>query len=151
MQFRIKFAVAALTVAALTGTAATAFAADASKSENLNTKQTATAPPSDLKIGPQAGLKAHRYAVVAQDGTLARGRNAFGSAQVSGGTYEVFFDRDVTNCAYEATIGTTSIGDEPAGSITVASRFGQPTAVWVDTSNVDGSDGLRAFQLEVIC
>lgn len=82
---------------------------------------------------------------------LARGKNAFSAAQVAGGSYEVFFDRDVTGCAYVATLGTTSYGTESPGSITVASRAGHPSAVWVDTANHDGTDATRAFHLEVPC
>ena len=152
MNNRSKIAVVALTAASLVGVAATAYASD-TVTENLNGQHPAlvTTPSSQTKVGPQAALGARRYAVVESTGVLVRGKNAFSADQVSGGSYEVFFDRDVSRCSYLATIGTTSTGTETPGSITVASRVGQPTGVWVDTSNLDGSDGTRAFHLEVIC
>ncbi len=151
MKFRTKIAAVGLAALSVVGATASAQAAS-TDADTLNGVPTpATTPSSDRTSGPEAKPKAHRYAVVESDGTLARGKNAWSAAQVAGGTYEVFFDRDVTGCAYQATIGTTSIGTAPAGLITVASRVSQPTGVWVDTSNLDGTDGERAFHLVVSC
>ena len=148
MNFRSK-TVLALTALAVLGGTTSAFAA---ATEGLNgAKVTATTPSSDRTEGIQARLGAKRFAVVEANGVLVRGRNAWSANQVAGGTYEVFFDRDIRGCSYDATIGTTSIGTEPAGSITVASRAGSPNGVWVDTSNLNGTDGTRAFHLEVNC
>lgn len=47
-----------------------------------------------------------RWAVVNDDGTLARGRNVASTRQVAGvGIYDVTFDSDVRNCSYVATVG----------------------------------------------
>jgi hypothetical protein len=152
MHTRTKIATVVLTVVALAGASATAYAASDDKTADLNGPTSVSAGPSTDKVGPQAALKAKRFAVVDRNGTLNRGKNTISAAQVgTGGSYEVFFDRDVTHCAYVATIGTLAAGTETPGIITVASRAGQPTGVFVDTSNVDGTDGLRSFHLEVIC
>jgi len=92
------------------------------------------------------------FAVVASNGTLARG-NAVSSSRIGSGQFEVIFARDVSDCAFQANIGdpgTTSYGGWTVGS---ASRlFGQPKGVAVTirlTSNLGLSDA--PFHLTVTC
>jgi hypothetical protein len=56
------------------------------------------------------------------------------------GAYEVVFSRNVTRCAYVATIGLSgSSGVSPSGAITVVGRFGNPNGVFIATSNSGGT------------
>lgn len=149
-KLRTQIIVGSLAAATILAGTVTAFAADGSATPDQNQPGATIAAPKFEAI-PQASLKAKRYAVVASTGTLARGKNVAFADQVSGGAYEVFFDRDVTQCAYVATLGTTSTGTESPGAVTVAQRAGEPTAVWVDTSDMSGADAVHSFHLEVVC
>jgi hypothetical protein len=92
------------------------------------------------------------YAVVGSDGTLARGSNAASSARIGMGAYEVIFDRNVTKCAYTATLGTTGAGSVTnPGSITVVGRAGQKRGVFVRTVDRLGSAADYPFHLAVNC
>ena len=72
------------------------------------------------------------FAVVNRDGTLARGKGVRRTASLDGGDYEVIFRRNVTRCAFVATIGRTEfVGVEEPGFITVAGRFLTTNGVFV--------------------
>lgn len=94
-------------------------------------------------------------AVVNADGTLARGSNGVTSTTVPSdgpGAYSVHFPRNVTTCAYVATIGLSgSSGTSPAGFISVVGRNGDPNAVYVATDDTGGSGSNRGFHLLVGC
>jgi hypothetical protein len=90
-------------------------------------------------------------AVVQSDGTLVRGKGATDASKLSTGKYEVDFGRKVSNCAYVATIGDPSTGVAPSGEITVATRSGNPDAVFVETNNSSGTTSDRPFHLQVSC
>jgi hypothetical protein len=59
------------------------------------------------------------WAVINADGTEARARGTLGAVRVGTGSYEVFFTRNVTTCAYTATTtggfaGQTGVREGPA-------------------------------------
>jgi hypothetical protein len=95
------------------------------------------------------------YAVVERNGTLVRGRNVWRVARLAPGIYEVIFTGDVSNGAYNATIGRPGIFTEPHGFVTVALRYSVTSpeinkGVWVDTRDPNGNFSDRAFHLSVI-
>jgi hypothetical protein len=51
------------------------------------------------------------FAVVNQDGSLARGRRVRESRRITTGQYEVTFRRDVTDCAYTAQVLWRGLGN----------------------------------------
>jgi hypothetical protein len=99
------------------------------------------------------------WAVVNADGSLARG-SGVQSIQGSGtGNYRIYFTRDVTNCAYIATIGRSDIfaGPQP-GFIGVAGNNvpglgGEPRehGVLVTTDDTAGQNADRPFHVSVHC
>jgi hypothetical protein len=106
------------------------------------------------------------WAVVNADGTLARGSGVVSTAKLEimaivpdvgplamgDGSYEVIFERDVTACAYTATLGTAEFGDTPLrGQIEVARRFMHADGVFVATSDDAGTDHDGGFHLAVFC
>jgi len=99
-----------------------------------------------------AGVKTF-FAVVNSDGSLARGRGATGSHSLSSGSgdYEVDFNRDVTGCAYVATLGNATAGTAPNGFVTDAARAGVPSGVFVKTSNTAGNPADIQFHLIIAC
>lgn len=104
-------------------------------------------------LTPAGGKTKTLFAVVNSDGSLARGAGATGSFSLSAGSgdYEVDFNRDVTSCAYVATLGNATAGTAPNGFITDAARAGNPDAVFVKTSDTAGNPADIQFHLAVVC
>jgi hypothetical protein len=86
------------------------------------------------------------YAVVDQDGTLIDGKGVVAAESPGPGTYFVVFDRDVSGCAYLATLRTSL-----AANFAVTPRSSQTRAVLVSVFNDGGAGVERAFQLVVAC
>jgi hypothetical protein len=87
-------------------------------------------------------------------GTLVRGGTGTLSATalLEPGAFEVVFDRDVSECAYIATLGSPEAGTTSAGMIAVATRLGNPDAVFVETFGEKGKpSGSESFHLAVFC
>jgi hypothetical protein len=57
------------------------------------------------------------------------------SKHLTTGEYEIDFNRDLTGCAYTATLGDPAHGSAPLGFIGVASREGVPDGVFLETHN----------------
>jgi hypothetical protein len=92
------------------------------------------------------------FAVVNPDGSLARGFGAVSSQRLAAGQYEVVFNRNVTGCAYIATIGLSgSSGASPSGEITVVGRAGNANGVFLTTTDSAGNFADRGFHLAVHC
>jgi hypothetical protein len=87
------------------------------------------------------------WAVVNSAGTLLRGSGAVSAAKTAGG-YEVDFNRDVSNCSYDATLGATSAEVGQAG---VGPRSTNPNGVYVYTTDSAGAAADRGFNLAVFC
>jgi hypothetical protein len=93
------------------------------------------------------------FAVVNQNGTLARGSKSVVSSKSLGivGTYQVIFDRDVTGCEINATLGAPDSGGFSLGFIGVASREDNPEGVFVNIEDTKGNDLNAPFHISVIC
>jgi hypothetical protein len=92
-----------------------------------------------------------QWAVVAADGTLTRKNGAAAVTKLGSGDYEVAFGRDVSACAYNATLGSIDATDPPAGEVGVAQRGGNAKAVRVVTRDSAGAAADRPFHLTVNC
>lgn len=92
-----------------------------------------------------------RFAVVAANGTLTRGRGVAGVTKLgSTGNYAVEFDRNLSSCAFVATIGPGSAGSA-LGEVNVALRSGNDMAIFVDTNTSSGTAADLPFHLVVNC
>jgi hypothetical protein len=91
------------------------------------------------------------WAVVDSNGALARSFHATSANKVNTGTYDVIFDRDISTCAYIATVGDPGFSNFN-GEISVARLFGNPNGVHVLVANSAGSSTVdRPFHLAVHC
>ncbi len=91
------------------------------------------------------------WAVVDADGTLVRGSGAVGSEKRATGFYLVTFNRDVSGCAYVASIGDV-FGGEIGASETVPPPYETlNTQVWVQSHNSTGAMLDKRFHLVVNC
>jgi hypothetical protein len=99
----------------------------------------------------------NNWAVVNFDGTLARSSSSAGpvtSTLVSTGVYEVTFSKDVSGCAYEATLGGAGAVLLPPGQITVAGDVDGDSNhdVFVSTFDTTGTIATsKGFHLTVTC
>jgi hypothetical protein len=85
--------------------------------------------------------------------TIVRGAHAT-SVQRSNlvGAFVVFFDRNVRDCAYVATIGLPgAVSTEQPGFITTVGAAVSADAVFVTTHDVAGTLADRSFHLQVSC
>lgn len=95
-----------------------------------------------------------RWAVVSADGTLVRARNAVSSHEAATGIYDVRFDRDVSDCAYVATVGRADDVLGRAGLPVVNREPNEPTGVRVSIIADSGTPEVtieRPFHLQVEC
>jgi len=92
------------------------------------------------------------FAQVSATGTLdnSSGGGVTVTKLAGGGNYEVDFGRDISHCAFVATIGPSGAGSA-AGEVTVADRSGNVEAVFVDTNTSSGAAADQPFQLVVVC
>jgi hypothetical protein len=91
-------------------------------------------------------------AVVNTNGSLARGTTGTSSSKLSAGVYEVLFERDITGCAYTASVGlSTSSGSEADGTVTVVGRAGTPNGLYIRTFATNGDNVDRPFHVTVDC
>jgi hypothetical protein len=91
------------------------------------------------------------YATVAANAALVDQSGGVHVSKINTGTYAVDFGRNVTSCAFSATVGSpTSSADE--GQINVADRSGNANAVFVRTETEDGTANQdHGFHLVVVC
>ena len=87
------------------------------------------------------------WAVVASGATLGRNNGATGVTGDGNGEYQVTFAKDVSQCAYQATIGHDDASDPPAGEIGVA-QGSTVNNVKVVTRDSDGTRANREFHVE---
>lgn len=98
------------------------------------------------------------WAVVHPNGNILRSSDGVESAELLDGVlpdgdYAVVFNRDISNCAYQATLGSASANaGPPPGYALVANWQGNPThGVAVFTKGFDGAGDERGFHLTVTC
>jgi hypothetical protein len=91
------------------------------------------------------------WAVVGADGALPRKNAAVSAAKLATGEYQVVFDRNVTACAYNVTLGSTDTTEAPAGEAGASQRAGNANAVAVVTRDSAGVKADRPFHLTVNC
>lgn len=93
-------------------------------------------------------------ALVQSNGTLVAGQSldAASSSKQGTGTYEVMFDRDITDCAPAASIvyPGSALFSFP-GLVTVTGLENEPNGLFVTTANPDGTSADRPFSVLVVC
>jgi hypothetical protein len=99
-----------------------------------------------------SGCACTLFAVVNSDGSLARGFGAVSSRILFTGQYEVVFNRNMTGCAFVATLGSSgSFTVPPSGEIAVAGRTDKVNAVFIATYGSGGAFANGGFHLAVHC
>jgi hypothetical protein len=91
------------------------------------------------------------FAVINANGTVVRGLGVASAQRFGNGLYEVIFNRNVSRCAYVATLGDPSTGVGPPGEIGVASRVGNVNGVFMTTRDSAGTLADRPYHLAVHC
>ena len=92
------------------------------------------------------------WAVINANGTVARGSGiGTGTFREDTGIYDVFFNRDVSGCAYVASLGGAAAGTPPAGTAAATNLSGLPAGLFVITRNSAGTNANLPFHLAVFC
>jgi hypothetical protein len=91
------------------------------------------------------------FAVIAGDGSVARGNGVTLSTRGSEGIYIVRFDRDITGCAHVAAIGTISSGSPARLTVGTATLSGRTDSVYVEIKNPSGAFTDNPFHLVIDC
>jgi hypothetical protein len=91
------------------------------------------------------------WATINADGTIARAAQVASSVRIGSGSYGVIFNRDITQCAYIATLGSPGGGTPAAGFIVTALRAGTTNGVFVGTYSMAGAFVDSSFHLQVSC
>lgn len=144
--------VAALTVAGTGIAAATSNAGPQSPASTGSPQPPGPHTRAPLAVSA-ASLCQNLWAVVNSDATLARaGCPNTTSEALGGGAFQVTFPRDITGCAFVATLGLSSFsGISPPGEVTVAGRSGTTNAVFIETSDSTGTPTPLGFHVSVQC
>jgi len=128
-------------------------ATNATSATNATNATNATTATNATALGGKAAVDVLRWAVIAGDGTIARATSGIsGAIRESAGIYRVQFDRDVTGCAYDVTIGNVTASDPGAG----VARINQLTGgfekeVRVRITDLAGTFTDRPFHIVVYC
>ncbi|UCD92153.1 MAG: collagen-like protein [Methanobacteriota archaeon] len=102
--------------------------------------------------GPPGTPATVLWAVVEDDGTLARGMNVVSTNYEGVGHTTIRFNQDVRGCAWITTVGYSGFtGTAPPGYATVVGEFIDPTGVWVSTYDTSGTSADMSFHLTVFC
>ncbi len=92
------------------------------------------------------------WAVVNSNGTIARSAGMVGgSGKEATGTYLLFFNRDVTGCAYVGSLGGSSGGVPPAGDVGATNLLDAANGLYVRTYTGGGALADQAFHVAVLC
>jgi hypothetical protein len=116
--------------------------------QDLNLRAYGTA--TDLVIDVAGYYVQPMAANVNSTGTLVRGSRVASATRTSTGTYQVIFDRNVSQCTYFAGTATGNAGVED-GEVTVTNYGANANGVFVRTFNSAGTLTDKGFQVEVIC
>ena len=96
----------------------------------------------------------NNWAVVDSTGAVVRSSGAPGSVTATAtatGVYQVTFSKDVSACAYVASLGDTSDATPPIGFVGVAGTTSLPDVVTVQTTDETGTLADEPFHLYVSC
>lgn len=91
------------------------------------------------------------WAVVEANATLSRGSNVVSVAATPVFGYGVVFNRNVSQCAFVATVGNSGAGNPSSRFAAVASLSSDPNGVFVRVFDDTGADVNHAFHLIVQC
>ena len=96
----------------------------------------------------------NNWAVVGSTGTIVRSFSNVGpvtASRTGTGLYDVTFARDISGCAFEATLGDTGTGTPPIGEIGVSGDALDLHSVVVQTATSAGVAADASFHLYVSC
>jgi hypothetical protein len=71
--------------------------------------------------------------------------------RISPGVYELYFDRDISNCAYVASLGDPGSVLVPAGIVGATGRAGTPNGLFIVSRNLAGANTDQTFHVHVMC
>jgi hypothetical protein len=115
----------------------------------------AKAEPRRLRAGKAKPKDRFLFAVVRFDGSLARGHGVKNTFRMDLGSYQVFFNRDVTECGHVVSVSGFAT-DDVHGVADSAQIGGKPKGLYVNTFDIAVENnqlkrGDASFHLQVMC
>ena len=102
-------------------------------------------------VGTGSPTAVAMFASINSNGTIARSYFTTSAQTLGTGIYEVLFNRDITSCGFQATIGNPGAGTAASGQISIQQRAGAATGVFVQTTDPAGAIANRPFYVTVNC
>jgi len=92
------------------------------------------------------------FAVVNSNSTKLRGKAVASTSKLSTGTYDVRFNRNISNCAWTGTVGLGGFsGSTGPAMITITGRAGTNNGLFITTFNGTAAATDEPFIATVIC
>jgi hypothetical protein len=102
-------------------------------------------------VGTGSPTAVAMYASILATGAISRGYFVTSSQNLGTGTYETIFNRDITACGFQATIGNPGSGVAVSGQISIQQRAGNANGVFVETRDSAGTVSNRPYYVTVNC
>ena len=100
--------------------------------------------------GPAGASGSSLWAVINPDGTIARRSGVLSASHTQTGIYRVQFNRNVTQCAWLATIGS-AVSKTLYGMVEAELGSNTTDSVQVGTRDINGNPADRGFIVSVLC
>ena len=89
--------------------------------------------------------------VATNGGDIVRSKGVVSSTMIDSAVYQVTFDRDVSECAWSATVARNVAAAPAPGEIGVRPPDTDPNSVIVHTFDSAGNPSINRFHLIVVC
>jgi hypothetical protein len=134
-----------------TSTAATALNLSVPSGRAPMTVNASAGKATNLNADKVDGSDGQLWAQINADGTTDNWKGMTGNIAVGVGRYNISFDRDITECAYSATIADNGPLTPVPGFIVALPAVDNNKMLIVRTWNAVGEDANRPFHLVVFC
>jgi hypothetical protein len=114
-------------------------------------KVNSSAQVTNLNADKVDGSDGELWAQINADGTADNWKGMTGNGAVGGGRYNISFNRDITECAYSATIADNGVFITDPSFIFVGPAVGNNNMLIVQTWNSQGVGANRPFHVVVFC
>ncbi len=115
-----------------------------------NASGSAPSPVAPAGAGGSNLGTAQLFAVINANGSVARGKGEAAATRVSAGYYRIGFYRNITGCAYVATVGGVA-AEVVTGIANVTRTTGSNSNISVRTFTLNGTAADRSFHLYIDC
>jgi len=118
------------------------------KAASVKTRKIADDAVTNGKLGSKSKS---RWVVATNAGDIVRSKGVVSSTMIDPAVYQVTFDRDVSECAWSATVARNVAAAPEPGEIGVRPPDTDPNSVIVHMFDSAGAPAMNRFHLIVVC